>query len=749
MKRLFVLTIMLAACTAVSAQQNQVLSAASSDCSVANSCLVYGVDPTVGGATFTVSVNAGGNTLQFEGTGNGTLWVALNATPSNSSTAASSTTSTGTWQVNVAAYITIRIRMSTQASGNSTVSIITSTASARGGSGGGAGGTIIAVTGTSPVVSSGGTSPAISCPTCNTPTNSTAALTDAVNPKIASTYNYGGTPAYGDTQQVVDAVCTNGGHICTSATANWCDGLVTACTTGDSPDPGKNVFVIFTTGGGNTSSPAVTTIASVQSATQMTMTGIIAGGACTGTNCTLTWGHDDTTALKAASDFAKVGGAFQGPYLTKAKTLYVPRGGYMFSNTIVNWRGVTGNDLGPNLLGDGVAATIFFNTPDINVSDNMISIRGYGGYYRQFSIEGSNAQIGDNNEVIFFNCSDCSAQDIRVNNIHNSSSTGSDIYVQSTHMSLRDVGAVTSALEVGDSNILCQVNASTGVTWEQPFCSNGWKNFVIANIPGGGTGSNVTIVGGSIDECGDTVAGEACTMVTASKDVSFLGTGILEAQNGIPVYGLFVDGTSEVHLVNDNVGCFGSGVGCNGTNGSALNIASGGKVWATGSQFRSYGSGHGVAGPSGAFFFDVGGNCVGVLTSPGACTGSTGGGFSGGINPRTSLTHSANTCYDTLATFGATTLCNQYLDQGTQVVRVLASSNVTTTCASAPVVTLSNGTSSQTLTLTSGAATWDSGATATTYGGGTTLTATVSAGTCATPPTNLAVTFTYQSFASN
>ena len=145
----------------------------------------------------------------------------------------------------------------------------------------------------------------------------------------------------------------------------------------------------------------------------------------------------------------------------------------MFNNTIVDWNGITGNDLGPNMIGDGASATIFFNRPDVSTANHMMRFRGYGSHYVGFSVEGSNAQIGDNSDVLFFNCGDCYAQDIRVNNVHNSSTGGSDIDVRSVHMSLRDVGGITGGLEVGDSNPLCEINSATDITWEHPFCSNG------------------------------------------------------------------------------------------------------------------------------------------------------------------------------------------------------------------------------------------------------------------------------------
>lgn len=140
MKKLFILAFLLLIGGGVAqAQQNQALSAAATTCTATGtSCLIVGVDPQSGGATFTVTANASANTIQFEASGdNAKSWVALNATPSNSTTAATSTTSTGTWQANVAGYTLVRMRMSTLVGGTTTVSIIQSIASARAGGGGG------------------------------------------------------------------------------------------------------------------------------------------------------------------------------------------------------------------------------------------------------------------------------------------------------------------------------------------------------------------------------------------------------------------------------------------------------------------------------------------------------------------------------------------------------------------------------------------------------------------------------------
>jgi hypothetical protein len=270
----------------------------------------------------------------------------------------------------------------------------------------------------------------------------------------------------------------------------------------------------------------------------------------------------------------------------------------------------------------------------VQTTSNMFSFRGYGNRFFGFSVEGSNAQIADSADVINFNCSDCSAQNIRVNNIHNSSPNASSIDVQGSHMSLDDVGSVVAASEAGDANALCQVNSATDITWKQIWCSNGWRNLKVANILGQSSGAKVTFVGGGIDECGTSTVNDACTIIVASKDINFFGTSLLAAQNAIPAYALSVDGTSEVRLAGDNLGCYNPGSGCAGAQGQALIELAGAKVWATESQFRSYGaSGVGVQAPSTAFFFDLGGNCYGNTIANMGCSGSTGQGFAGGIIP--------------------------------------------------------------------------------------------------------------------
>lgn len=150
---------------------NGQLTASSTNCSVASSCVVGAVSNDSGAASFTLSGTFSG-TVQFEAAGppdatGVTTWQAVSVTPTNSTTTVTSATGTGVWQTNVGAYAQVRMRVSTYSSGtvNATINISRASARANGGGGGGSG-TVTAVTGTSPVTSSGGATPAIGCATC-------------------------------------------------------------------------------------------------------------------------------------------------------------------------------------------------------------------------------------------------------------------------------------------------------------------------------------------------------------------------------------------------------------------------------------------------------------------------------------------------------------------------------------------------------------------------------------------------------
>ncbi len=132
--------------------------------------------------------------------------------------------------------------------------------------------------------------------------------------------------------------------------------------------------------------------------------------------------------------------------------------------------------------------------------------------------------------------------------------------------------------------------------------------------------------------------------------------------------------------------------------------------------------------------------------------------YSGNL-PRALLNNPVpNTCYIT-GTFAATVtgapMCNFRAQSATNITRITASSTTVTACTVAPVVTISDGTLSQTLTLTTGQSQWDSAVDASTGVGTTkfkpngTIQVTNTAGTCTTPPTNFSVSYNISPILSN
>ena len=107
-------------------------------CTPATNCVSIPVPKNYGGASFTISGTYSG-TLNFEATGDGTNYSALNVNPVGGGSAVTTTTSTGTWVINISGLVAVRVRASALASGSATVTIQLSIASA-GSIGGGNGG---------------------------------------------------------------------------------------------------------------------------------------------------------------------------------------------------------------------------------------------------------------------------------------------------------------------------------------------------------------------------------------------------------------------------------------------------------------------------------------------------------------------------------------------------------------------------------------------------------------------------------
>ena len=98
------------------------ITTSSSNCSASAACVRLDLEDDAGAVSVTVSGTYSA-TLQFEGTGDGTNWVSVDATPFPSGTDVNSTTSTGTWRVNGAGLQAVRVRASAYTSGTASVTI--------------------------------------------------------------------------------------------------------------------------------------------------------------------------------------------------------------------------------------------------------------------------------------------------------------------------------------------------------------------------------------------------------------------------------------------------------------------------------------------------------------------------------------------------------------------------------------------------------------------------------------------------
>ncbi len=118
--------------------------------------------------------------------------------------------------------------------------------------------------------------------------------------------------------------------------------------------------------------------------------------------------------------------------------------------------------------------------------------------------------------------------------------------------------------------------------------------------------------------------------------------------------------------------------------------------------------------------------------------------YSGGA-PISALTHSLANFTEGVVNLAGGNFGTWTPDASINVTRIQATNSAgNVTCATPIVLTLSNGTISQTLTLTSGVGTWDTGNVSKIFPSGIAITMSSAAGVCATPPVNLNVSVLWQ-----
>jgi hypothetical protein len=489
----------------------------------------------------------------------------------------------------------------------------------------------------------------------------------------------------------------------------------------------------------------VGSIVSVPNSTTINVNNVVSAGPGSANNCF--WGTPDDAAVNAAwiaaaTPFASCplidnAGNINPLACTNDSTLYFPCGGYSFSQNFAQSAG--GQLLTVNIKTAAENCVVFFMQGDFSVAGVAANQGAFFTFQSQYAesftlTAGAGMFSFSNNPIIQYACVHCEVHGPNITGVSDSA-LNSVLQVFGGNHSVfinpmvRDVGGPGNV----DSGYLCDFLSVGSFDVFGYFCSNGPVNLRVQSVAGQATGSRITFHGGQSDECG--TAARGCTEVLASSDVTFLGTGLFGGStNGVP--GLFVDGTSQARCSGCNVGPFSA----NG--GGGLTVASGGKLWYDKTNIRC------KTAPSACVTdnnpinspgaIDVGGNeyTVGVGATK----------FAGTALPLATLTHTWNTCYVTITPFAADTMCNQFLDQPLQLLRIKASSNTSITCTVNPVVTITDGTNSQTLTIATGAATWDTGALASnvTFALGNTVTVSATSGTCATPPTNFSVTYNMQ-----
>jgi len=629
------------------------------------------------------------------------------------------------------------------------------------------------------------------------------------NAAIFNVKNFG---AKGDSQ----ATSTNGCSYVSASPVVNCAGA-----SFKQSDVGKTVFGNSSNAGASAFGSTLTTILSVQSATQFTAS----------TNATFTatgdaiWGTLDDTAIQAAVTAAKAQsfGVSQAGNLgvfTSAPQVYFPAGGYLIcsllQNGMVNLPSTTDGFV---IRGDAPDQTFVYSG-----GSTACPLTNGGGAFAQIQSGASNIHIQDMTFDGGNNFANTNAYALNIlgfthlrDLIVQRWGSGNDaVRLQGSSLNIERVVAVSNQ-GIGIHCFSCSGEMRGGGSSNNTNSAN----LVIELVNGSNSSQGFHVFGMLVDECGSNAVG--CTQVRNSNDVTFHSSSLFGTIGG-PC--LNVDANSLVRWEGGLCGSFGTD-----TNVSGPVIQAGGVLQE--SNVRNISIGTAKCLTATGTFNDNGGNtCESMFTiASGTSTGTAAvltvntlganantnctvgdslmvqaaniagynGYYSGGLNPtsgitavtattisyttqgsnlgalgaggtaycrnlqnysgttpRTLLTNGANTFVMGIAFATGVNFGNQALTQAVAVTRIKAISQAagTTTCATAPVFTLTDGTTNVTLTLTSGKNSWDSTVDSSTgigsfFKNGATLTGSFTAGACATPPVNPSITYNWQAVFSN
>jgi hypothetical protein len=569
-------------------------------------------------------------------------------------------------------------------------------------------------------------------------------------------------PAIGDAKKTITAVTSNGSASVTDATNTpW---LVS--------DVGKNIYCTNVVGGTNFVSLNLTIAKIATFVNPGSITVNTTGNGNAGGSAICVWfTQKETTSFLAANTLAiqaLTGVApYLGPALAYPSNVYCPGGGYVVDGPFFIQVSAANNTLGAGFLGNGRSSCVIYISPDVTVSNTswiLNSTQNTGTTFADFTVDCSLQNLSVAAPGMRFNAfGNSTLRNIEIDGCGTTGDNNGLIQITGGANVIID-GLIINNAPLNSAEPPLSISGSAGITVRNMRTTNPGpvptqvSNSGSTSSPSAGgprqlTGIGVTFESSIFDE-GATPGAIALT----ASSVNFISDVILDGLNTA----LSVDANSSAYLDLVTLGPFAGG--CSGGSRQAVTIATTGYVYATGSDFEGCGSdGTGlsaaVKGTSSGTFVSAGGNtwrnCSGTLPCPLVTVANYGTqAFNGGIVPKSSETHTPNTCYALTGTLVATqNLCTFLNDQNYQVINITAQSGgnapANSSCATPPVITLSDGTRSATLTLTSGKTQWSSAVDSSTvnsiFAGGTTLTISVGTFTCVTPPSTLGVSYVLQS----
>lgn len=434
----------------------------------------------------------------------------------------------------------------------------------------------------------------------------------AARAALAVDYNPVSFGAVGDTKFERDCSTTNGSGIVTCPSAGWVNG-----------DVGKVMWCVNL--GLGTANPliAVTTIASRQSASQVTTTAHANDTVNGSAQCA--WGTQDDTAGIQAAVAAASSTTVQGiTFLTPPGRVLFPCGGFQVSGRILNV--LATNTTIPQFVGGGNGCTMLVLRPDMSTipgdgTGALVQTTGDGIIFKDIGIEGLDMPFSWNVDQDLIRVTQATGVVFQNFNITNLAGTGGG---SASALSFRDVsrGMVDNVLIQGSPAngfpIFAMKFVSVGnVTIQNSLISNFDDNLYVGASHGRTpTTVGITWVGGLIDEC--FLAGGCLQLHDA--EMSIIGATVYGNQASPPIT---VDGTSRLWATDLSVTAFNAIGAVN-----PISIASGGVVVSRGTTWSTNGTGK-IA--NSGTFVDGGGNnyhnCSGTTCTPKSASQS----FSGNL----------------------------------------------------------------------------------------------------------------------